>query len=709
MTDKDQEIQQWFSETVTMCVEQGYRVTPYYQTGAARPYANGQSYPDPNSAEWRDAVGVGVVLDDAVLLDYDGNKADENDDSDGIIDLATLAATLGLDALNPVQESESGRSLHFLFSRKHFKWENGFNKSKDGWLPYIDVKTHNQLMHLKPHKIINDNELPRKRDLPRLPDPIKRALTEREFSENHQMEPNDTRVGNARQDLENGINLHGSALIIVNSMVYAGSTKEEIAAYFEEVRDAVESRGRQRANAFYRSELGGLIDSAIKKYGDRAPQHDFSDLTGEDADFWTPYVLVDTIDKVRDMTNGIEMSRAVFNIKSKTQNTTITDANGNTRVLSGMDYLTTVLNKPSVHSSQYEPTQPTVFWDDGISYVNNFRPNSVPESDPNWKENDAWRIVEEHFLTMFDNPTHGEILIEWMAHNVQHMGKKILWSPIVCGIQGDGKSTIFNILTAVLGSKNTKEVSTRELFSDFSGYAEGACVCALEEMRVRGHNRHEVMNTLKPLITNENVSVIRKGENAKSVKNTTNYIGFTNYPDALVLDEDDRRWAVFFSKYLTREELLRERNHAYFERLYSAFRNNAGVIRGWLEHGVLLDYFNPMLPPDTGVHKARMIAESRSDDQKHMVSIIDSAKRTMVTVDMLRQEARLDDLRMSPEAISRLLKSMGWQQKFGQMRVHGERVRLWFSPEFLSQMTQESLSQYDIKKMAEGIISNNSF
>lgn len=707
MTQKTEEIQQWFSETVTMCVEQGYRVTPYYETGAAQKYADGQSYPNPNSPEWKDAVGIGVVLDDAVLLDYDGNKADENGDSDGIIDLATLAATLGLEALHPIQESESGRSLHFLFSRKHFKWQNSFNKSKDGWLPYIDIKTHNQLMHLKPHKIINDSELPKKRDLPRLPDPMKRALTEREFSENHQMEPSDTRIENARSDLENGINLHGSALIIVNSMVYAGSTKAEIEAVFEECRDAVESRGRQRAHAFYGSELTGLIDSSIKKYGDRAPNNHFDDLTQDDGDFWSRWVIIDVNDSVRNIFTGEHIGRTAFNVKCKLENTTITDANGNPRILSGIDYLTTVIRKPTVHGDQYDPTQPPIFMDDGIPFVNNFRPASVPDVDPDWQNNDAHEVVANHFLTMFDDPAHGQKLIEWMAYNVQHMGQKILWSPIICGVQGDGKSTIFNILTAVLGSQNTKDVSTRELFSDFSGYAEGACVCALEEMRVRGHNRHEVMNTLKPLITNERISVIKKGENAKNVKNTTNYIGFTNYPDALVLDSDDRRWAVFFSKYANRDELLADRNHAYFDRLYNAFRNNAGAIRGWLL-SINLDYFNPKMPPDTGDHKARMIAESRSDDQKHMVDIINSTARTIVTPTMLRVEARLDELRMSPESIGRLLKSMGYKKQ-PRCRVNGDVVTMYFSPEFAYKIKDEKLERPEIIKIAEKTILNNSW
>ena len=96
-----------------MVHEQGYRVTPVYKGGSTAPYADGQTYPDPTAPEWKRAVAAGVVLGDAVLLDYDGNKA-----QGGITPLEALAPMLGLDDMpHAVQENTDGDSLHFLFKR----------------------------------------------------------------------------------------------------------------------------------------------------------------------------------------------------------------------------------------------------------------------------------------------------------------------------------------------------------------------------------------------------------------------------------------------------------------------------------------------------------------------------------------------------------------------------------------------------------------
>ena len=409
-------------------------------------------------------------------------------------------------------------------------------------------------------------------------------------------------------------------------------------------------------------------------------------------------------DKVREITTGAEMSRSAFNVLGKCYDTTVTDAEGRERVLGAIDYLTQVKGRVPVHADQYEPNQPIIFQDQGLTFVNSFRENTIPRVPDNWQESQAPARIKDHLLTMFNDSAHGTKLIQWMAYNVQHMGKKIMWAPIICGIQGDGKSTIFNILTAVLGEQNTKDISTQELFSDFSGYAEGACVCALEEIRVRGKNRHEVMNTLKPLITNKRISVVKKGSNAKNVKNTINYIGFTNYPDALVLEEDDRRWAVFFSKFEDKETLWAERSRGYWENLYEAIENEAGAIRGWLL-SVDLTGFDPLSLPDTGDFKARMVEAARSDDEKHMVEIINGSAepRSIATCQALRQEARLDSLHISNEAIGRLLKSLGWTQ-YQRTRVRGTITRIYLHPLFVERFKKGEVDHAKIVSMAEKIV-----
>ena len=159
----------WLRDTLQMVVEMGYRVTPVYASGATKPFAKGQTYKD--LSDYKDAVHIGVVLDNAVLLDYDGNK-------DGpIMELGELAIKLGIDSLpSPAQENKAGDSLHYLFKRPAGVDASTIKASADAYFPNIDIKTGNQLMHLKPHKILNDGALPSLTELPEAPLALMTAL-----------------------------------------------------------------------------------------------------------------------------------------------------------------------------------------------------------------------------------------------------------------------------------------------------------------------------------------------------------------------------------------------------------------------------------------------------------------------------------------------------------------------------------------------------
>lgn len=162
---------EWMEETVSMVLEQGYRAIPVFQFAPA-PYGDNQNYliDDPR---WRAAKPsmVGVAMDRAVLIDYDGNKPD------GAIPLAELQAILGVDLdKHLVQENKEGDSLHFLFKLPDHINSEDIKHSNDGWLHGIDVKTKNQLMHIKQRKTIIDSELPKLDQLSVIPEAALNAL-----------------------------------------------------------------------------------------------------------------------------------------------------------------------------------------------------------------------------------------------------------------------------------------------------------------------------------------------------------------------------------------------------------------------------------------------------------------------------------------------------------------------------------------------------
>jgi len=334
------------------------------------------------------------------------------------------------------------------------------------------------------------------------------------------------------------------------------------------------------------------------------------------------------------------------------------------------------------HSTMYRPdcAGDLHIMSDGIPFINSYRVKTVPSADPEWASKDAWQTCQRHILNILGD--NGHIIIQWMAHNVQHPGMKILWAPIIVGVQGDGKTTLAKLLAAVMGKANVGPVSPEAMFSDFTGWAEGSCVKILEEIRVHGNSRYDAMNKLKPLITNDTVEIVRKGKDGKQVVNVTNYMALTNYMDALALDEGDRRWGVFKTKFDSREDMLAEFDDAYWAALHNAIDTQPDVVRGWLLDVDLSD-FNRVASPEISEHKRAMILSTRTPDQADVEEAINlgwhGVTETVLATDCLNEAiASLGGQRLATSRIARALTSAGWVSYPKPVKWKGKNRRVCF-------------------------------
>lgn len=327
----------------------------------------------------------------------------------------------------------------------------------------------------------------------------------------------------------------------------------------------------------------------------------------------------------------------------------------------------------------------SVFVLDGVKYVNSMSPESIPDTDPDWIDGEAWQICMTHIRTIF-NDSDGKVLLHWMAHNVQKPGKKILWAPIIVGTQGDGKTTLLKIMSAAMGRRNVKHVSPEALDSAFNGYASGSAVVALEEVRVIGKSRHPIMEKLKPLLTNDVVEVVSKGVDGRQVPNTTNYIALTNHADALVLDANDRRWGVFKTKFDNRDELLKELGPEYWSKLHQTIEDNPEQLRGWLL-AVDVSGFDPHSAPEITGAKLDMIRESRSSAAENIEMILGTAFG--VTEGVILNSALAEALKnygyRMPEgkALKRALEDLGFKSG-GNNKFRGVKTRWYYNPVFFN-------------------------
>jgi len=264
----------------------------------------------------------------------------------------------------------------------------------------------------------------------------------------------------------------------------------------------------------------------------------------------------------------------------------------------------------------YLPMADDVFELDGMPCVNEYSRNSAPDVPANLSPGDleAIEAVLNHLNMILVEENSVDIMVSWMAFNAQNPGVKIRWSPLIKGIEGDGKSVLGNLMMGVMGMVNVGIVSPSVLQTGFTKWASGRCVNVLEEIRMVGHNRHDVLNTIKPYITNDQVTIHPKGFDEYVAPNTVNYIAFTNHHDALPLEDTDRRWWVQFTPFNSQEDLIKVADSIYFSKLFSAIRDHAPGLRKWLLEYKLSPLFNPKGQAPASIAKDQMVSLNVSED-----------------------------------------------------------------------------------------------
>jgi hypothetical protein len=97
----------------------------------------------------------------------------------------------------------------------------------------------------------------------------------------------------------------------------------------------------------------------------------------------------------------------------------------------------------------------------------------------------AGKIFDDHLARMFPDPMHAGMLKSWMAWVVQNPGSKAMWSPVICGPQGVGKSLLGGILKACLGPSNVRTLISDMLAQRWSDWLRDAACLIVDEPRVK--------------------------------------------------------------------------------------------------------------------------------------------------------------------------------------------------------------------------------
>lgn len=353
-------------------------------------------------------------------------------------------------------------------------------------------------------------------------------------------------------------------------------------------------------------------------------------------------------------------------------------------------YASNIVQVPVLSGKRYMPGMSSVFKMDGLRYANTYSELCLPEVPDEDELTKADRknieIVKAHFTHLFPDPREARILLDYIAFIVQNPGQRKRWAVLLQGTEEDGKTFFAMLLGAVLGSTNVRMVGPKTVQTDFNGWAEGQQVVFIEEIRLHGHNRYDVLNQVKPLITNDVIEIHRKGVDPYNIPNMASYLLATNFRDALPLNENDSRYFVLFSRFQTKAALkaFKAEHPHYYSDLYSALADSAGALRGWLlEHEIGPEVRSGGRAPDSRA-KEYMAMMAKPEEQQAIEEILNSSMRFDVSrtllsaTDLTELIYNLDAGIETPktQTINKMLSEMGFTF-LGRVKIDGRRRRYW--------------------------------
>lgn len=261
---------------------------------------------------------------------------------------------------------------------------------------------------------------------------------------------------------------------------------------------------------------------------------------------------------------------------------------------------------PYVSDHEYNPRiNERIYRDNnGKLILNLFDSASLPKSsEETVYGNELIRKFLKH-LDLLLGKDCAKTFLDFLAYITQNPGFKVLWAPLIQGVEGVGKSLIGNIMiNHVFGEEHSGIVDAVLIGEKNNSWATSKMLRILEEIKISGFNRYEILNHLKPIITNPKITRMEKFEVSKEVLNVCNFIAFTNYKDALPVNNTDRRWWVVFSPIQSIEEIeekTRISRDSYFAPLHELASPDSpygGEFKRFLMGYQISKSFNPNFPP----------------------------------------------------------------------------------------------------------------
>lgn len=202
---------------------------------------------------------------------------------------------------------------------------------------------------------------------------------------------------------------------------------------------------------------------------------------------------------------------------------------------------------------------------EGLPFLNTYIPLVTPRV-----AGDASPFVN-HVHKLLPDGRDAELLLHWMASCVQNPGAKFQWWPVVQGTKGNGKSLLLRVMYRAIGERYSHQVRADSVIktgNQFNDWVVGKLFLGFEEIR-SSEGRRDFVEIMKDTVTAERMATEGKGAGQTTSDNRANGLMLTNHDDACPIDDDERRWGIFFCAQQSEDDMARDgMTMQYFESLY---------------------------------------------------------------------------------------------------------------------------------------------
>ena len=163
-------------------------------------------------------------------------------------------------------------------------------------------------------------------------------------------------------------------------------------------------------------------------------------------------------------------------------------------------------------------------------------------------ESDGFKLMKSFIMESWANndEVNYNYIISWFAGLVVNLGSINKVALAMISGQGTGKGTFIEFMDLILRSVNS--VSTtgiQSITGRFNTILQGKRLVNINEMSSTKDEFKSNFDKIKSYITDPTIVIEPKGVNAYSIKNISNFVLFTNHRDAIIVEETDRRYAIF--------------------------------------------------------------------------------------------------------------------------------------------------------------------